>query len=349
MPRLWCLLIVLLLEGCASAPPSLNLVGQVDQPLEWPGPPETARFRYLGELTGEENIVVDPDSRQIGKRIFDWLVGLASGPRRPVVLQRPQSGYTDAEGRTYVTDVSRGAIYVFDKPVGALHVWEMADQNTRFVTPVAISPGADRDLYVSDAELGYVVHLNAEWAPLGIFGRGVLNRPTGLAYDAKAAKIFVSDTAEHDIKVFDLAGHLVRRIGRRGEGDGEFNGPTYLTLAGDELYVTDTLNARIQVLDETGRFVRKFGRRGLFLGDTPRPKGVAVDAGGHVYVVESYYDYLLVFDDLGRFLLPIGGTGSGVGQFYLPAGVWVDGRRRVYVADAFNGRVVVMQYLDGDH
>ena len=349
MSRFWCILTVLLLGGCASAPPSLSLVGQVDQPVEWPGPPEPARYRYLGELTGEANIVVDPDSRQIGKRIFDWIVGLTAGPRQPVILQRPQSGYTDADGRTYVTDVSRGAVYVFDKPAGTLHVWDMADRNTRFVTPVAISPGPDNSLLVSEADLGYVVRLNSDGVPEGHFGEAELKRPTGLAYDPKTATTFVSDTAAHDIKVFDRAGHLVRRIGHRGEGDGEFNGPTYLTLVNGELYVTDTLNARVQVLDETGRFLRKFGRRGLFLGDTPRPKGVAVDDRGHAYVVESYYDYLLVFDDAGRFLLPIGGTGSGVGQFYLPAGVWVDGHHRVYVADAFNGRVVVMQYLDGDH
>ncbi|MBI1194803.1 MAG: 6-bladed beta-propeller [Gammaproteobacteria bacterium] len=349
MYRFRCLLAVLLLGGCASAPPTLKLVGQVEQPVEWPSPPEQARFRYLGELTGEDNIFVDPDSRQIGKRIFDWLVGLAAGPRRPVILQRPQSGYTDADGRTYVTDVSRGAIYAFDEPAGALHVWDMADQNTRFITPVAIGPGPDHDFFVSDADLGYVVHLNAQGTPVGHFGGDELKRPTGLAYDPKTAKLFVADTAEHDIKVFDAAGHLVRRIGHLGEGDGEFNGPTYLTLVDGALYVTDTLNARVQVLDEAGRFIRKFGRRGLFLGDTPRPKGVAVDDRGHAYVVESYYDYLLVFDDSGRFLLPIGGTGSGVGQFYLPAGVWVDGHHRVYVADSFNGRVVVMKYLDGDH
>ena len=349
MSRLWCLLTALLLGGCASAPPSLSLVGQVDQAVAWPGPPAQARFRYLGELTGEANIVVDPDSRQIGRRIFDWLVGLTSGRRQPVILQRPQGGYTDPDGRTYVTDVSRAAVYVFDKPAGALYVWEMADRNTRFVTPIAISPGPDNSLLVSDAELGYVVRLNGKGEPEGHFGQDVLKRPTGLVYDRRTDEIFVSDTAMHDIKVFDRAGNLVRRIGHRGEDDGTFNGPTYLALLDDKLYVTDTLNARVQVLDEQGHFIRKFGRRGLFVGDTPRPKGVAVDDRGHAYVVESYYDYLLVFDDTGRFLLPIGGTGSGAGQFYLPAGVWVDGHHRVYVADAFNGRVVVMQYLDGDH
>jgi DNA-binding beta-propeller fold protein YncE len=94
-----------------------------------------------------------------------------------------------------------------------------------------------------------------------------------------------------------------------------------------------------------GQALQTVGRRGLFMGDMPRPKGVAVDKEGNIYVIESYFDYLLVFNAAGQFLMPIGGTGSGVGQFYQPGGIAVDWRDRIYIADTFNGRVVILQFL----
>ncbi len=349
-PTRVCLVAALLglLTACASAPPTLELSGRSNRPIVWPDPPETPRYRYLGELTGERNFVRDPETTSLGRRAFEWIVGLASRYHRPDILQRPMAGYTDDAGRVFVVDVSRAAVYVFDESAGHLQVWEMAGESERFESPVAIAPGAGGQSLVSDADLGRVVRLDAEGRPVGRLEAPSLMRPTGIARDPVHGRVYVADAYAHDIKVFADDGRLLRTFGRRGEGPGEFNAPTYLCFHHGLLYVTDTLNSRIQVFDADGRFVRSFGRRGLFIGDLPRPKGVAVDSQGHVYVVESYYDYLLVFDDQGRFLLPIGGSGSGIGQFYLPAGVWSDDQDRIYVADAFNGRVVILQYLGGD-
>ena len=329
--------------GCASGPNSgLRFAGVQDTPLVWPPPPERPRYRYVGQLTGEENFRGEKASA--GRKVLAWLVGLATGPRSPRVLQRPQGGYTDARGRVYVSDVSRSAVYVFD-PEGGLQIWEMAGPNLRFLTPLGVTAGEPGRVLVADADLKRVVILDEQGKPQGSMGEGVLQRPVGVARDPESGRVFVADSQAHDVKVFDRDGVLLATWGRRGHGPGEFNAPTYLTFAGGRLYVTDTLNSRVQVFDREGRFVRSVGRRGLYLGDLPRPKGVAVDQDRNLYVVESYYDYLLVFNDKGEFLLPIGGTGSGIGQFYLPAGVWIDHRSWIYVADAFNGRVVVFEYL----
>ncbi len=341
------LVLAFVLAGCSSTPARLELSIPPATDVVWPAPPEPARYRYLGELTGEANFVRDPDTVSFGRRALEWLVGLAGTVHRPNVLQRPMAGYADEAGRIYVADVSRAAIVVFDPVAGRLMTWEMAGPRERFESPVAIADGGEGQSLVSDADLGCVVRLDADGRPVGRIEAPALLRPTGVARDPETGRIYVADAAAHDIKVFGADGRLVWTIGRRGEGPGEFNAPTYLWFRDGRLYVTDTLNSRIQIFDGEGDFVRAFGRRGLFVGDLPRPKGVAVDSRGHVYVVESYYDYLLIFDDRGRFLLPIGGTGSGIGQFYLPAGVWVDGHDRIYVADAFNGRVVIMQYLGG--
>lgn len=342
------------LAGCASVDGVRGELhyGMDDAPegqrLLWPQPPEVPRYLYAGTLTGERNFRRPERSDDRLRAFGRWLVGLDERGEAPVVLQRPAAVTGDDGGRVFVSDASRQAVFVFDERAGALHVWERADPTLRFVAPAGLATAPDGGLYVADADLGVVVRLDRDGEPRALIGRGVLRRPTGLARDARRGRLYVADTAAHDVKVFDDAGALLHVIGRRGDGEGEFNFPTHLAFAGGELYATDTMNHRVQVFDPDGAApLRVLGARGLFVGNLVRPKGVAVDGEGHVYVIESYYDSLLVFSPRGEFLLPIGGTGTATGRFYLPAGVWVDGRNRVHVADMFNGRIVLFQFLGG--
>ncbi len=353
MRRALPLLLVLACIGCASdnGPRTLHF-GMDDAPegkrLLWPVAPEVPRYLYAGQLTGESNFRKSESSRDGVGGFLRWLAGIITGEQTPVVLQRPQSGVVDANGRIFVTDSSRQALFVFEQKAGELQVWDKAAGLAGFVSPVAVTLGPNGQVLVSDAELGIVARLDASGNPLPSLGKGVLKRPTGLAYDAKRGLLYVADTRAHDIKVFDNDGRLIKTIGRRGEAGGEFNAPTFLTFAHDELYVIDAMNNRVQVFRGDNAQLRlTFGTRGLYVGNLVRPKGVAVDSAGNIYVVESYYDRLLVFDKHGNFLMPIGGAGQTTGRFYLPAGVWVDSRDRVFVADMFNGRVVLFQFLGG--
>jgi len=347
------MLLVMQLGGCASSDIVRGRLhyGMDDAPegrkLLWPAAPEVPRFLYTGTLTGEPNFRTEGEARGFINTLGRWIAGLDVKPPSPLVLQRPGALVGDDAGRLYVADASRQALFVFDEKVGELLLWDLAEGATRFQSPagVAVAPG---QVFVSDAELKAVFVLDASGQPQRSFGRGQLQRPTGLARDAQRGRLFVADTYAHDVKVYTEAGELLQTIGRRGNGAGEFNFPTHLAWAQDELYVTDTMNNRVQVFDAEGRVLpRTVGSRGLVLGNLVRPKGVGVDGEGNVYVIESYYDSLLVFSPQGEFLMPIGGTGTATGRFYLPAGVWVDARNRVHVADMFNGRIVLFQFLGG--
>lgn len=362
--RVWmgvALLAMMLLSGCATKQPpavldfSIGTDAAAKQPT-WPPSTSTKggqnedqpRYRYVGQLTGEENFRQPEETGMSVGRVFRWLVGLLTGSDKPVILQRPQSGTVDESGRILVTDTSRQAVFVFDPKEGKLDVWESAVGLTHFVSPAGIVPGIGGDIYVADAELGFVVRLDRDGKSIGTIGKGELKRPIGLAFDAKTRQLYVSDARAHVIKVFNTEGRLQRTLGNRGEGQGELNFPTYIALAKGDLYVTDTMNARVQVLDaETGKAKQVIGSRGLNIGNMVRPKGVSVDSEGNVYVVESYYDHLLVYNKNGEFLMPIGGTGKDIGKFYLPSGVWIDANNRVFVADMFNGRVSLFQFLGG--
>jgi len=358
---LFMVLLAMLMSGCATkqTPAVLDFgvgINASAKQQTWPPSPsakddqseDRPRYRYIGQLTGEDNFRRPEETGMSLGRAFRWLVGFLIGEAKPVILQRPQSGVVDPFGRILITDTSRQAVFVFDQQEGRLDLWEIANGLTHFVSPAGIVPGMAGETYVADAELGFVARLDRQGKSLGMIGNGELKRPVGLAFDTATRQLYVSDTRAHVIKVFDFGGRLLRTLGQRGEGQGELNYPTYIALSKGELYVTDTMNARVQVLDaETGKMKQIIGSRGMNVGNMVRPKGVSVDSEGNVYVVESYYDHLLVYNKHGEFLMPIGGTGKDIGKFYLPSGVWIDSSNRVFVADMFNGRVSLFQFLGG--
>lgn len=310
----------------------------------WPKGDQVPRFVYVGDLTGESNFSVEgPEAGVQG--VLAWLVGLGKGIREPVVLRRPQGVAEGVDGRVWVSDVSRQAVFLFDAKARELQVFDRVDSQRQFVAPIGLAPRPDGGVLVADAELGVIVDLSPDGEPRAIIGEGLFERPTGLALDPTSGVLFVADTRANRILAIDEGGNLLYAIGDRGDTAGRLNAPTYIAVDGDRLYVTDTLNARVQVFDKDGGFITQFSERGLFIGNLTRPKGISVSEEGLVYVVESFYDHLLIFNKEGRLLLPIGGTGGRPGQFYLPSGVWAGSNGRVYVADMFNGRVAVLQFL----
>ncbi len=345
MPSKGLLILLLgLLAGCAGLPRGELRLDEAETSLVWPPPPEPPRLRWEGALRGEDNFPV-----QRGHGVGDvlrWLVGLARGQAAPLRLQRPLAGAVDGQrGRIYVSDPGLGALVVFDRQRRRVEAWRSAGPHPLRV-PAGVAVLDDGSVWLSDAEAGRLYLLDVRGRLVTTVRHAALKRPAGLCLDGRG-RLLVADSGAHRIHLFDRHGRWLASWGRKGDAPGRFNGPTHLACAHGLVAVADTLNARVQILDASGRPLRILGRRGAFLGDTPRPKGVAWDGEGHLYVVESLFDHLLVYDREGRALLPIGGSGSRPGRFQLPAGAWSDAENRIYVADMFNARVAVFRYLGG--
>jgi DNA-binding beta-propeller fold protein YncE len=322
-----------------SAPPAQEQAASTQQ-LVWPSPPQRPRIRYLGSVSGPDDI-----GRQKGfwRKLWEFIRGDEEDER----VVRPMAVAVDGRDRLLVADTRRGRVHIFDRREGEYAYLQGSKWETLRL-PIGLAVDGADNVYVADGELHKILVFTAD----GKFDRMLdcaswLDRPSALAIDRARQRLYVVDTPAHDVKVIDLAtGKLAGVIGHRGEAGGEFNYPTYAALDRQgRLAITDSLNTRIQIFDHEGRPVSVFGKAGDGSGDFSAPKGVAFDSEGHVYVADAGFDNVQVFDQTGRLLLFWGTSGQEAGKFWLPTGLLIDAQDRIYVADSYNSRVQIFQYL----
>jgi uncharacterized protein (TIGR03663 family) len=176
---------------------------------------------------------------------------------------------------------------------------------------------------------------------------GQLLAPKGLAADA-AGNIYVADSANNRVVVFDANGAFLRQWGSLGSGEGQFSEPWGVAVsAGGEVYVADTWNHRVQVFSADGQFLRQWGQFGeapvaAVSGDLLYgPRDIAVSAEGDVYVSDTGNKRIVRYDPDGNMLGAVGGIGGGDGQFQEPVGLALADDGTLYVADTWNQRVQV--------
>lgn len=304
----------------------------------WPAAPETARIRYVGQLTGSADLKPSVSA-------FEGLGSALFGSTPAQSLQNPMAVCTDGNQRVFVADSAAHVVQVLDLDTRAYAQWAPAGR--KFQSPVALAYDADsRRLLVSDSQAGAIFIFDSTGKFTGELAAGQVKRPCGMAIDPATGRIFVADVAAHQVVVLSRAGEVLQRIGARGEALGQFNYPTYVALdRKGRLYVSDSLNFRVQQFGPDLRPIRQIGRQGDMPGYFAQPKGVAVDPDGHLYVIDSQFEAMQIFDDTGALLLNIGEQGSAPGEFWLPTGIFIDAHGRIWIADSFNHRVQVFDYL----
>ena len=87
----------------------------------------------------------------------------------------------------------------------------------------------------------------------------------------RQGRMCITDQRTCQIFVFDGDGHFLQRVGRCGQGPGEFNMPGRAFLTNGRLAVLDVGNARIQYFDEKGIYESSFrlakNYNDMFVGD----------------------------------------------------------------------------------
>jgi uncharacterized protein (TIGR03663 family) len=194
-----------------------------------------------------------------------------------------------------------------------------------------------------------------------------ISGPTGLASDSDG-NVYIADTGQHRILVFNPQGDLLSSFGSFGSGLGQLYEPRGIAIddAGF-IYVADTWNARVVKYSPEGEPLKAWGSGEEELGDGRRatitdgtqagneaeplgffgPRGIAVDTRGNVYIADTGNKRIVVTDNEGTYLYQFGYAGADLGAFNEPTGVAVDGQGNLYVADTWNGRVQVFAPGEG--
>jgi DNA-binding beta-propeller fold protein YncE len=218
-------------------------------------------------------------------------------------------------------------------------------------------------VYVADTWNHRIQKLNDQGEPIdawGVFGefgpddgevgqsafygpRGVVVGSTLPTSREEDQLVYVADTGNKRVQVFDSQGSFAFQWGGGGTADGYLDEPVGIALGPEgEFYVADTWNRRIQVFDSEGRYLRQWPIMGGWNSGVPEEKPyLAVDSAGHVYVTDPGYYRVLVFDSEGNYLARFGQYGSDDQSFALPQGIAVAEDGTIYVTDAQAHRVLI--------
>ena len=151
--------------------------------------------------------------------------------------------------------------------------------------------------------------------------------------------VYVVDSGNDQIAVFDASGTRATSLGNRGSEEGQLLSPLGLGIGGKgEVYVADKGNNRLVMFDAKGKFRRNIPLKEE--GEDVVPVDVAVSPNGkELFVTTNNSHKVLVFSPKGEFLRSWGGEGEDDGQFRFPATIDIDVAGNVYVVDVLNARV----------
>lgn len=201
----------------------------------------------------------------------------------------------DDNDRLFVSDPFLRHVLVFN----AAHVSEDV------ITDGMVSPGGlalDREnrlLYVSDVELDQVLVYDADsfklLRKLGTTGHnhelttpGDFSKPTGLAVD-REGNLYVADTLNDRIEIFDADGKFISTFGKAGDGPGYFARPKGVAIDSDgHIWVADGVQDRVQVFNQQAQLLISFGGHGLLPGQFQGLVGIAIDKNNRVFTSEIY-------------------------------------------------------------
>lgn len=201
----------------------------------------------------------------------------------------------DDNDRLFVSDPGLRHVLIFNKEHKAEDV----------ITEGMVSPGGlaidtqNRLLYVADAELDQVLVYDADTLKpvrkIGTAGHkheltspGEFSKPAGVAVDPEG-NLYVADTWNDRIQIFDADGNFISTFGKAGDGPGYFSRPKGVAIDSDgHVWVADGMQDRVQVFTKEGQLLISFGGHGLLPGQFQGLVAIAIDKRDRVFTTEIY-------------------------------------------------------------
>jgi predicted membrane-bound mannosyltransferase/DNA-binding beta-propeller fold protein YncE len=253
------------------------------------------------------------------------------------------------DGTLYVVDTAGHRVWHVNRQGAVLNSWGgLGVEPGQFQEPWGVALDDGGHVYVADTWNARVQKFSPEgefldaWGTAGQFsvgdpnGRGAFFGPRGIAV-GPAGYVYVTDTGNKRVQVFDDGGEFLWEFGGGGRNPGELNEP--VGIAVDEegrVYVADAWNQRVQALSSEGEPLLQWSLPVWSVEDHEEKPFLALGDGGQLYVSDPGHGRVLVFEGDGAF---VGAVGSGP-TLTFPMGVAVHAGA-LYVGDAHAGRVVI--------
>lgn len=270
------------------------------------------------------------------------------------------------DGSFYVADSRNHRIQHFSADGKSINIWgSFADSKGSddpaaapggtFNEPWGVAVGPDGSVYVSDTWNGRVQKFDANGKFIKMWGKfgqsdatnpDLLYGPRGISAD-KNGHVYVADTGNKRIMIFDSEGNKITQIGTEGFDVGQFSEPVDVTVdSKGNVYVTDTWNQRVQVFAASAdgmtftpalQWPVKEGWKSQSLDNKPY---IAVAPNGNVFITDPEGYRVIEYDATGKLLHAWGMYGTDNSSFGMTSGIAVDSLGQVWVTDPANNRVM---------
>lgn len=227
------------------------------------------------------------------------------GNRGPGSLSLPIGVALDDKDRLFVSDSYSHKINTYS-PEGTL-IGSFGTDVLQRPAGLAID-NQRRRLYIADAKahqivvfdtasFAFVKHIG-EPGPTGEVEDGKFSAPSNIAVDSKGL-LYVTDTWNFRIQVFDPEGKFVRAFGEQGVVPGKFVRPKGIAIDREgHVYVADAEFNNFQVLTPEGLPLLAVGGFGIDPGQFVLISGMAIDKNNRIYVTEQWRGRLQIFEYL---------------------------------------------------
>ena len=120
-------------------------------------------------------------------------------------------------------------------------------------------------------------------------------KPTNVALD-KDGNVYISDTLNNRIQIFDADGNFVSMFGKAGDAPGTFQRPKGVAIDSDgHIWVVDASQCNVQIYDKEGHLLAFFGYGGGLPGQFGLPAGIAIDKNNRAIVSDQVRGRIQVF------------------------------------------------------
>jgi DNA-binding beta-propeller fold protein YncE len=213
----------------------------------------------------------------------------------------PRGLATDDHGNIYVSDTGNSRIQEFDpegKFITFIGTAGSGPGELRQPNGIAVDPSGN--IYVADAMNQKLIKYGAdgkfvsEWKgpDSGFYG------PRDLAFGANKL-LYIIDQGRTRVARFDPASEQFIVWGTSGDGDGQINEATGITVGDNLVFVADAMNNRIQVFDLNGNFVRQWPVPVWEKYGAHYPDVVFDEVAGRLYVTSGRTNEVLSFSSNG--------------------------------------------------